>query len=391
MNAAPTNLATSIQSRLVGFVRMARFNDFRVGVAEEIDTQRVAALCGVDDVQRLRWGLRALLCNNQDDWARFDELFDAYWRPGNVRQRIQEQPRAAILRKPSQDAGSASGNANQPAASEADEPGYDEGDNAAPTGVRSGASAFERTAGADFRQLVDDGQMRELERLAEQLARNMRRRLIRRQKVQHHGRRIDLRHTFRASLRYGGTPLELVFRHRYRRPPRLLLIVDVSRSMSLYSNVFLRFARGIVNAFQEASAFAYHTTLVPITEALRQSDPIRMRTSLALISQGWSGGTRIGECLEKFNQDYRRLLTSRTLVLIVSDGLDTGEPTLLARQLADIRQQCRKLIWLSPLLGREGYEIKTASMLAALPHIDVLAPAHNLQSLLALENTLTSL
>ena len=99
--------------------------------------------------------------------------------------------------------------------------------------------------------------------------------------------------------------------------------------MALYSNLFLRFARGLVNAFSDASAFAYHTRLVPVTDALRHSDPVRMRTSLSLISQGWSGGTRIGDCLREFNDGYARLLNSRSVVIVVSDGLDTGEPELL--------------------------------------------------------------
>ncbi|MGD8958136.1 MAG: VWA domain-containing protein, partial [Chromatiaceae bacterium] len=189
----------------------------------------------------------------------------------------------------------------------------------------------------------------------------------------------------------GGIPMELVYRRRCRRQPRLILIVDVSRSMSLYSQVFLRFARGVVNAFRDASAFAYHTRLVPVTEALRQTDLMRMRSSLALISQGWSGGTRIGECLQQFNDDYARLLNSRSVVIIVSDGLDTGEPAALAAELARIQQRCRKLVWLNPLLGREGYEPRTRGMLAALPYIDLFAPAHNLQSLQALEPVLSGL
>jgi uncharacterized protein with von Willebrand factor type A (vWA) domain len=110
-----------------------------------------------------------------------------------------------------------------------------------------------------------------------------------------------------------------------------------------------------------------------------------------LISQGWSGGTRLGEALRRFTRDYGRRVNSRTLFIMVSDGLDTGEPDLPAQQLAEIRRRCRKVVWLNPLLGRGGYEVKTGAMLAALPHLDVFAPADNLQSLLALEAVCTSL
>jgi len=382
------DLAAVLQGRLVEFVRLARAHDFHVGVAEEIDAQRVALSCGLNDAWCLHWGLRALLCSEQDEWVRFDELFDAYWRPTNIRSSYQATPSAPVdsgQRLPDGRSG------QQGVAAEADAEGDGAGADAADSGAREGASVGEHLATADFQLLADSGQMRAMERLVERLARKMRRRLIRRQRVHRQGRRIHLRGTMRQCLRFGGMPLQLAYRQRCRRQPRLILIVDVSRSMSLYSTLFLRFARGIVNAFRDAAAFAFHTRLVPVTDALRQSDLSRMRDSLALISQGWSGGTRIGECLGGFNDEYARLLTSRSLVIIVSDGLDTGDPERLAQELARIRGRCRKLIWLNPLLGRSGYEPRTQGMLAALPLLDLFAPAHNLQSLQGLEPVLTGL
>jgi uncharacterized protein with von Willebrand factor type A (vWA) domain len=381
-------IGDALQRRLIGFVRLLRANDFHVGVAEEIDAQRVALSCGLAHAQRLRWGMRALLCSDQDEWKRFDALFDAYWLPANRDSRYQATPGAPVQRAL---AGSGGERKGPGAPTEADGVGEGDASDAAEDGTREGASAGEQLARADFQSLTDTAQMRAMERLVERLARKLRRRLVRRQRLQRQGRRIHLRATLRHCLRYGGMPMQLVYRRRCRRQPRLLIMVDVSRSMSLYSHFFLRFARGLVNAFRDASAFAYHTRLVPITEALRQTDMMRMRTSLALISQGWSGGTRIGECLGHFNADYGRLVNGRSVVIIVSDGLDTGEPAALADELASIKQRCRKLIWLNPLLGRPGYEPKTRGMQAALPHIDLFAPAHNLQSLQALEPALLEL
>lgn len=386
--APATGLAGRLQSRLVEFVRLARAHDFRVGVAEEIDAQRVASLCGLLDRQRLRWGLRALLCSDADEWQRFDALFDAYWLPGNVSSRVQASPGARVGR---QLAGQGEQSRRRGAAAEADAADSGHATDAAPGGTREGASAAERLARTDFQFLADDGQMRAMEHLVERLARKMRRRMLRRQRVQRHGRRVHLRGTLRNCLRFGGLPLQLAYRQRRRRQPRLVVIVDVSRSMALYSNLFLRFARGVVNAFGDASAFAYHTRLVPVTDALRQTDPVRVRASLRLVSQGWSGGTRIGECLRQFNDGYARLLNSRSIVVVVSDGLDTGEPEALAAQLVRIRQRCRRLVWLNPLLGRAGYEPRTRGMQAALPYLDLFAPAHNLQSLQALEPAFSGL
>jgi uncharacterized protein with von Willebrand factor type A (vWA) domain len=208
----------------------------------------------------------------------------------------------------------------------------------------------------------------------------------------HQGRRIDFRRTFRNSMSHGGTPLELVFKQRRRRLPRLLLLLDVSRSMSFYSYMFLRFARGIVGAFEDADAFIFHTDLVRVTDALHEPDINRVSKRLALLSAGWGGGTRIGECLQSFNQDHAaRVLTSQTIVIIFSDGLDTGSPELFTEQLTLIKRRAKKIAWLNPLLGRSGYEPRAQCMHAALPMLDLFAPAHNLESLMALESRLVKL
>ena len=390
-DCASLAVATDLQRRLVEFVRHARDKGFRVGVAEEVDAQRVLAICGVREATRFRWGLRALLCADERDWSRFDELFDPFWHRSNVSSRVQANPGAPLAA--GQQPRSGAGGSGLRAGSQADAAGSGCGDSteASPEGVSEGASSAESLATIDFRFLCDESQQATVERLAVRLASRMRRRLTRRQRAQRQGQRLHLRATVRQSLRYGGLPLTPIFRSRRRRPPRLLLIVDVSRSMSLYSQVFLRFAQGLLGAFRDAAAFAYHTRLVPITDALRQPDAARVRTSLKLISQGWSGGTRIGDCLQRFNDEYGRLLSSRSIVIVVSDGLDTGEPDALARELQRTNRRCRRIIWLNPLLGRSGYQPRTRSMLAALPHIDLFAPAHNLESLAALEPALASL
>ena len=387
MQEQSTSPDTRVQERLLEFVRLARENGFPVGIRESLDAQRVARHCGVMDAQRLQWGLRSLLCSSQEDWERFPALFDACWRPANLQVRYQPAPGARSAAKigggEHRDAAGSGADADRPQTDPAGDPGGN--------GVREGASYRENLMTTDFRFLADAASMRDAERLAERLAARMRRRLTRRQRLQRQGQRIHLRRTLRNSLRYGGTPLQLAFRQRIRRQPRLILLTDVSRSMSLYSYVFLRFARGVVNAFRDADAFACHTGLVHITEALRQPDLVRVRESLTLISQGWSGGTRLGEALQRFVSNYSARMNARTLFIVVSDGLDTGSPALLAQQLADIRRRCRKVVWLNPLLGRDGYEPRTGAMVAALPHIDLFAPAHNLQSLLALEPVLTGL
>ena len=374
-------------SRLVDFVRQARRNGFQLGIQEEIDALSIAERVNISNRQRLRWGLRSLICSSREDWQRFDELFERYWLPPN-RQSMTESPNRGRIDQSAGLGRLASGDAERTAdrAEDGSDPEAHGG------GAREGASHSELHERTDFRQLQDGGQMQEMERLVERLARRIRRRLTRRQKVKRLGQRIHLRRTIRASLRYGGTPLDLVYRQRRRDLPRLLLLLDVSRSMSLYSYLFLRFARGILRSFKDADAFVYHTRLLHVTEALTGHDLEAMRTRLAVLSAGWSGGTRIGESLQAFNRDYgRRTVNGRTIVVIVSDGYDTGAPETLSAEMAGLSSRARAVVWLNPLLGREGYQPVAKGMQAALPFVEVFAPANNLNSLAALEPRLAAL
>lgn len=383
----PPTVADVLVRRMIEFIRLARANGFRVGIQEELDALRVAQHCHLLEQRSLRWGLRALLCTESREWHRFDALYEAYWHGAN--RSAQVKPSGAA-RLDTQDAlGDGISGAR---VVETDRPQSGDAGNDTAGAARSGASHREALRQTDFRFLTDAQQLREMEHLVERLARRMRRHLTRRQRLSHEGRRIHMRASIRNSLQYGGTPLELVFRQRRRQLPRLILLLDVSRSMSLYSYLFLRFARGIVAAFRDADVFVFHTRLVPVTEALRERDIHKVKQKLAVLSAGWSGGTRIGECLQRFNQRHAgRILNTRSVVMIMSDGFDTGPPEFLAAQLERIKRRARRIIWLNPLLGRDGYQPLAGGMQAALPWIDVFAPAYNLDSLQALEPQLTNL
>jgi uncharacterized protein with von Willebrand factor type A (vWA) domain len=162
--------------------------------------------------------------------------------------------------------------------------------------------------------------------------------------------------------------------------------------MSLYSTAFVRFMRGLVDRAHEAEAYVFHTRLVHISEALRESDPVRAVERLSLMAQGWSGGTRIGDSLAAFNRFHAaRVLHSRSVVIILSDGYDTGEPGALAQEMAALRRRARRIVWLNPMMGWKDYAPVAGGMQAALPYVDLFAPAHNLASLAALEPYLAKL
>lgn len=369
-----------IVQRVVEFARFARDNGFRIGVGESLDALKVAEYANVLDKRLLRFGLRSLFCADRSDWQRFDEVFNAYWAKTPVKGETGLEKRN---RRRSETG----------AEDDAAAPSADSGDASAmaQSGRHGGASRAESITQKDFRYFADPEEKRELERLIERLASHMRYRLSRRRHFHQRGKVIDLRRTIRANLKYGGNPIRLMKRRRRPQPVKPVLLLDASGSMSLYSQFFLRFIYGVIKAFKRADAFVFHTRLVHVKHALLERNPEKAMAKLALISSGWAGGTRIGECLETFNANYGRLtLNSRAVVIILSDGLDTGTPEALAAQLKQIRQKAKGILWLNPLLGHAGYQPLAKGMAAALPWIDLFASAHNLESLAALEPQLVN-
>jgi uncharacterized protein with von Willebrand factor type A (vWA) domain len=194
------------------------------------------------------------------------------------------------------------------------------------------------------------------------------------------------------SIRFGGTPMQLAYRLRWPKPLRLVVILDASGSMSLYSTFFVRFIRGVLDHFRQAEAFVFHTRLIHISAALRERDTEKALERMALMAAGWAGGTRIGDSLATFNRNYAAsVINGRTVVMIVSDGYDTGAPEVLGTEMARLKRRAKRIVWLNPMIGWRDYAPAAQGMAAALPHVDLFAPAHNLESLAALEPYLAKL
>jgi uncharacterized protein with von Willebrand factor type A (vWA) domain len=380
-------LGPPTRRRLAGFARTLRDNGFKVGLAETGDALAILTAPLTARPASLKPALRALFCATHSDWERFDEIFDVYWLSRGLRQ-VRTLAGAAIEGRSAarrlKDAGPRTGTPGLP---DHVERRRDAGD--VPSdgrGKREGASRFESLTTADLRHVVDPTDIERAHALAARLARVMRARLIRRERVRRRGRRLDLRRTIHRNVSHGGTPVDLVWRHRKIKPLRLVFLLDASGSMSLYTAFFVRFLHGVVNAFRESEAFVFHTRLAHVSASLRDRDVTRAVDKLALMAQGIGGGTRIGESLATFNRWHaRRVINSRTAVMIVSDGYDTGEAEQLGEEMRRLRQRCRRIIWLNPLIGWRDYSPQARGMQAALPHVDLFAPAHNLESLAALE------
>ncbi len=389
------DIGAALRMRLAGFVRSLRDSGFKVGLAETNDALKLLqSEFSVRPVE-LKKAMRSLFCGRRSDWQSFDEIFDAYWfgkgMKGVIKTSGTSQKKGG---KTIREMVEAQGNRQDPIAGDVERtPGEeDEDTDEEASGRREGASIADNLGDVDFRKIHDPEAMEQAHELAEKLAHSMRVRLTRRDRQRRKGPRLDLRKTIRHSIAHGGTPIELIRKGPRERQLRLVILLDTSGSMNNYTGVFTRFVHGILDNFREAEAFLFHTRLVHVSSALKERDAARALDRMGLMAQGVGGGTKIGEALAEFNRWHAaRVIHSRTCVMILSDGYDTGDPQRLGKEMAALRRRCKRVVWLNPLIGWQGYEPVAGGMSAALPHVDLFAPAHNLASLAALEPYLAKL
>jgi uncharacterized protein with von Willebrand factor type A (vWA) domain len=387
--------APLLEARMTRFARLLHDNAFPVGIAEIADALSALGTVEALNPRQFRHTLRTLFASSARDWRRFDDIFDAFWL-GLARKRRSVHKQGgggALLAAQLNERGAKAGKGGA-LADYFDCGGGDGADDRslASEARAAGASAIESLAKADFGQMTDPQELERLHALAEQWAARIRYRLSRRRRIARRGTRPVLRRTFQRSVSTGGMPLKLFRSSRKPKPFRIVIFVDVSGSMDLYSLFFTRFVHALTANFARTEAFIFHTRLVQITNTLQTANPLKLMEKMALISQGWSGGTRIGDSLAAFNDRYAGgIMNSRTLAIIVSDGFDTGPADRLAAELIRLKRRARRLVWLNPLLGRASYEPRAAAMAAAIPYVDLFAPAHNLESLAALEAELARL
>jgi uncharacterized protein with von Willebrand factor type A (vWA) domain len=196
------------------------------------------------------------------------------------------------------------------------------------------------------------------------------------------GPRVDMRATLRATTRNGGDFRAILRKRRITRPPPLVAICDISGSMARYAQILLHFLHAVTNDRERVHSFLFGTRLSNITRQLKHRDPEIAFEMVSHMVPDWSGGTRIGEALERFNHDWgRRVLGQGAVVLLITDGLDREGGRGLAEATDRLKRSCRKLIWLNPLLRYAGFQPKSQGIKAMLPHVHEFRPVHNLASL----------
>jgi uncharacterized protein with von Willebrand factor type A (vWA) domain len=383
-----------VATKLAAFLKTLRDNAFAVGLHEGRDAAALMAAGYAEKPALLRSAFKHLFSARKSDWEKFDGLFDAFWLGKRRRSRSMTVGSAKAANNPS-----LKSLPNHPGAPHAGGdtaiqiPSTDDApEDRAGEGRMEGASTAANIAEIDFRKMAEPGQIEQAHAAAARLARIMRTRLTRRDLARRRGYRLDLRRTIHGNISHGGVPISLVKRQRKEKPLRLVILLDASGSMSMYTGVFLRFIHGVLDEFRQAEAFLFHTRLAYVSDAMKERDAARALDRLSIMAQGAGGGTKIGESLQTFNRWHAaRVIHSRTCVMIVSDGYETGDAMLLGREMAALSKRCRRIAWLNPMIAWEGYAPEAAGIKAALPHVDLYAPANTLNSLIALEPYLARL
>ena len=363
------------------FGRLLRGLGLDVNPGRMIDVMQALDYTDIRKRRDFYYTLRGLLVHRKEEIPLFDEAFKLFWREPAYDLTLED-----LMEGPTVD--SQQPKVIPPPPPEPEDKEEAEGDDEENEEESETVIEVTRTYSdreilrrKDFGELTPD-EMRAVKQLMSRLVWQIGQRRTRRQRLGD-GRKIDLRRTLRRNFRYGGEIMEWPRRQQKLKPRPLVVIADVSGSMERYSRMLLHFTYSLAQGLEQpVEAFVFSTRLTRITYPLRDKDIDRALQEVSSSIMDWSGGTRIGEALRRFNFDWgRRVLRGGAIVLLISDGWDRGDPDLLAKEMARLHRSCYRLIWLNPLLGSASYEPLTRGMVAALPHVDEFLPVHNLGSL----------
>ena len=376
---------------IVYFARTLRAAGLPIGPGKVLDAIRAVETAGIQRRDDFYWTLHAVFVNRRDQRELFDQAFHIFWRNPELLEKMMSMmlPQIGGFEQPEDQ------QKTMRRVAEAILPGFDEDNDAQPDREQV---EFEATLTYSERELLQNKDFEAM--TAEEIARA--KKLIARMRLpimalktrrlapDPAGRRVDMRRTLRASLRSGGAVIPLQRRSRQRRHPPLVVLCDISGSMSRYSRMLLHFLHALTNDRDRVHTFLFGTRLTNVTRYLRYRDIDIALDKVGQAVEDWSGGTRIGHSLHDFNQAWsRRVLGQGAVVLLITDGLDRDAGTGLEAEIERLHKSCRRLIWLNPLLRFEGFQPKSIGIKAILPHVDEFRPVHNLDSLAELAMALS--
>jgi len=369
---------TAMSAQVVLFCRYLRQAGFPLGPTEEMDALNALCTLPLQNQDNFRLVLRAMLPKSRPQQKKFDQLYQKYWDEltkavdAKIKQEEEEvlEPRQEQQPKP-----------QQPSLQALKDWLYNKQNDEDEEEELASFSTQEVISAKDFSAFGDED-LEEVTQLIAQIGRSLATRHNRRYKRAKWSPKLDLRRTVRLNMRRGGEMLHLAFQKKPIRKTKLLMFCDVSKSMDLYSRFLVQFMYAFQNVYQQIETFVFSTQLHRVTEQLKEEHFEETLSKLSEEVPDWSGGTRIGESLLQFVEVFApKYLDGRTIVLIMSDGWDTGNIEALTESMKVLHQKATKVIWLNPLAGNPNFKPSVEGMQAALPYIDVFASAHSVDSL----------
>ncbi len=376
-------MSGKLAENIVYFARALRRAGIPVGPASVVDAIRAVEVAGIERREDLYWTLHAIFVTRREHRAVFDEAFRLFWRSQELLKRFQGFSAPSIDDDPEEEeTGKRAGAARAAAAMFADAP--------------PPVAAKEKEVDVQARLVVSDRELLQRRDFAQmsaaEIAEAKRRIDAMRLAVDRVETRrlvaapppglIDPRRTLRASLRTGSHMILLRHRRRREVPPPIVILADISGSMSEYTRVFLHFMHALGEKQRRVHSFLFGTRLTNVTRQLRMKDPDEALAACSDLVQDWSGGTRIATALRDFNRLWsRRVLGQGAIVLLFTDGLERDGDEDLAVEMDRLHRSCRRLIWVNPLLRYNSFEAKARGIRAMLPHVDEFRPVHSLEAI----------
>lgn len=387
-----------LAQNITHFARALRKAGLPIGTGRVVDAIRAVQAAGFTEKQDFYWTLHACFVNRPEHRTVFAQVFRLYWRDPRYLEHmmsmmlpairgVQEERKADAAEKRAAEALLDGVERDLPEVAEQEEETELEID------ASQTASSEERLRSLDFEQM-STAEIAQAKRMLSRLALPVKPIESRRGQSSHLGHRIDRAGTLRAAMRQGGELRDIAKLKPKPRWPNLVVLCDISGSMSQYSRVVLHFLHAVSNAkgagWAKVHAFTFGTRLTNITRHLQQRDVDAALAAAGAEAQDWEGGTRIGECLHAFNRDWsRRVMGQGAVVLLISDGLDRGDPEALGKEVERLHLSARRLIWLNPLLRWDGFAPKAQGVAAMLPHVDSFRAGHSIASLEDLANVIS--
>ncbi len=381
----------TLAENIIHFARTLRRAGLPVGPGRVIEAIKAVECAGLERRDDFYWTLHSVFVNRHDQWPLFDQAFHIFWRNPDILKKMMDMmlPTTYLDKVAGNEEEIAKRLSQALAPSEAPDSQNEDQREEIEITAELTTSEQEMIQEKDFESMSVE-ELDQARQAMKNLKLPIREVKTRRLRTDLRQGKVDMRRTLRAALRSGGATIPLRYKSPVKRHPPLVVLCDISGSMTQYSRMLLHFLHAMTNDRDRVHTFVFGTRLTNITRYMRYRDVDDALDAISEKVEDWSGGTRIGATIAEFNKFWsRRVLGQGAVVLFISDGLDRDAAHGLETEMDRLHKSCRQLIWLNPLLRFDGFEPKAAGIKAILPHVDIFKTVHNLQSLQDLSEVLS--